>query len=493
MDAWWVAVSALVVGTGAVLLLAIATVDASRTRQLRSPGARHGIDDLTGLTNRGALHQAGTRLLDRVARTGRLAVCMVIDLDDFKRINDSLGHHAGDQVLLETARRLQAVLDPGDVAARLGGDEFVVLSTCAGIVEAEQLAAAFQAELAPAFRIDDLDISVHASTGLAIQDRSGISLEELLRAADQAMYQAKAHAPGDWRRSGSGRLSSTQGDAESEQALHRALTGNEFVLHYQPQVHSSTGAVVGVEALLRWHHPTLGVLAPSEFLPLAEQFGLTARINSFVLDQILVDHPRLTELAPGATVAVNMSARSLLGVAFVEDLAARLCASGVPPGDLVLEISESSTTGGAQAFELFAGLKRLGCPVSVQEFGTAEASLTSLWHNPAVREIKIHPSIARAAADDPQAERLVRALVSAAHGLSVRVVAEGVETAALAHELCALGADALQGFWISIPLELDDLESWARGWPGFEEVPGLQPGPGGADTSSTDRPRKGIH
>lgn len=493
MDAWWVAVSALVVGAGAVLLLAIATVDASRARQHRPPDGPHGIDHLTGLTNRGALQEAGTRLLDRVAGTGRLVVCMVIDLDDFKRINDSLGHHAGDRVLSETARRLESVLEPGDVAARLGGDEFVVLSTCAGIEEAEQLAAEFLAALAPSFRIDDLDLSVHASTGLAIQDRSGSSLEELLRAADQAMYQAKTHARGDWRRSGASRLSSTQTDAESQRALARALTRGEFVLHYQPQVASSTGTVVGVEALLRWHHPSLGVLPPSEFLPLAEQCGLTGWINSFVLGQILADHARLTKLAPGATVAVNMSARSLLGIDFVEDLRARLAAADVPTGDLVLEISESSTNGGPQTFALFAGLQRLGCPVSVQEFGTAEASLTSLWHNPAVREIKIHPTIARATADDPQAERLVRAMVSAAHGLNVRVVAEGVETEALARELGALGADALQGFWISIPLELDELESWARGWPGFKQAPGLQPEPAAADTSVTDRLREGLN
>ena len=456
-----------------VLLVGMDTIHRLRDRRRRA--ALSDVDPISGLTTRRSLPAAGAELLDRAVRDSRLAVCTVIDLDDFKRINDSLGHQAGDQVLQETARRLRSVLGPDDVAVRLGGDEFVVLSLCADPPAAELFSSALAEALAPMFRVDDLDISVRASVGVALLGHAGDTLEELVRAADQAMYQAKSQAPGYWRPEATGHVSAPTRDGDSADELRQGLEAGQFQLNYQPQVDSTTGAVVGFETMLRWRHPVRGLLPAIEFVPVAEQCGLTGRINTFVLAQVLSDHRRLVALAPGATIAINMSARSLLAIDFLEDLRTRLVAASVPPRDLVLELIESSTNHGAQALALFAGLRELGCTVSMQEFGTAEASLTSLWQNPAVKSIKINPSIVRAVEGDEQATRLVRALVSAAHELGIRVVAAGIETDAEAELLSRLGCDVLQGHWICTPLTLTELEAWsfhrlvtrplARCWP----------------------------
>ncbi len=484
---------------GLAALVAVDTIRRTRHRNTH-PDEDRAHDPVTGLLSRQHLAADATALLQRSTRRRTTVVCLLIDLDNFKGINDSLGHHAGDQVLAATARRLQACSAPEDVVVRLGGDEFVILAARADAAAARRFVEEVHAALEDPIRVDDLDLAVRASIGTALRESISQTHEDLVRIADDAMYRAKTQASGHWQPADTRRGDRPQHDAEAVQWLTAGLDDDQFLLHYQPQIDCRTGAVTGFEAMLRWRHPTRGLLPPSEFLPLAERCGLTARINSFVLGRLLRDHADLTAIAPGARCAVNMTARSLLGVDFVRDLERRLGDAGVPGSDLVLEITESATHHGRQAAELFAGLHRLGCTVSVQEFGAAAASLTSLWQNPAMGEIKIHPTIVRAVTEDIQAERLVRALVNAAHGLSMRVVAEGVEHTPEARMLRSLGCDVLQGFWIGPAVDLDGLREWAHHWERVgartaremsaptssgslpDPARGVQPPPVGADT-----------
>ncbi len=428
----------------------------------RTPAARR--DPLTGLARREELHDHGPALLAHAKRLGRTAVLMVLDLDGFKELNDVAGHHVGDHVLAEVGRRLRAATDDDDLVVRLGGDEFAVLS--APLEEADVgpvRARALIDTLAVPLEIDDLTVAVGVSVGLACYAQDGTTVEELLKAADQAMYAAKAAGSRQWRAStppGSyeeGRTQRLVDDLDAGRAVA------QLQLHYQPQVSLVTGEVVGFEALVRWNHPDLGLLNAREFVPLAERIGAMAPITDAVLEMALGDMVTLQGHAPGVRLAINVTRRHFLARGLVDDLADGVHRHGLAPGDVVLEITEPASTFAAEVDDVFSTLSAGGFAVSIRGFGTARSSLTALWNNPSVREVKVDPSIVTHL-DDDKTQQLVGALVSAAHGLGIRVVAMGVEDGAAAAALGRLGCDVLQGYWVGAPARLDDVGAWCRSW-----------------------------
>jgi diguanylate cyclase (GGDEF)-like protein len=422
------------------------------------------VDSLTGLGHRVVLEERAPDLLAVAKRKGQVAAVLLLDADGFKALNDGLGHHAGDRILAETGSRIRACLRPGEIGVRLGGDEFaMMLGPLEDDTALDDRVHELLGYLAAPVLVDDLRVSVGISVGSAISGPDGRTLEELLRAADQAMYAAKAAGTGQWRRS-EGPDAHTDQQRLSQQ-LRGALERSELTLHYQPQVEGWTGAVTGFEALIRWDHPDLGLLLPGQFLPMAERTGLIGPVTLFALDHALEDHVRLARLVPNCTVSVNVSARSMMGEGLLRDLERLLSRRGVPPGDLVLEITEPAPRPTPEVVALLDGIRRLGCRVSVHGFGSASSSLTGLWQYPALREIKIDPSIIHSLGTDPETERLVRAMISGAHSLDMRVVAEGVETLAVAQRLRRLGCDGLQGHWIGEPLALTSLQRWLEAWP----------------------------
>lgn len=428
------------------------------------PSNDAGSDSLTGLGPRSALAGRSERLFAEAGRTGRPVALLLFDLDRFKSINDTLGHHAGDTVLQEIGVRTRAFLRPGEEAVRLGGDEFAVLigplpDTDALAQRAEELLAT----LSQPVRIDDLRVSIGISLGAAVLGLDGRDIDELMRAADQAMYAAKSSGAGQWRRS-AGRPSD-QDVRRVAQELRDAIENDELVVHYQPQVAAWSGEVTGFEGLVRWQHPRLGLLLPDQFVPLAERIGVATQILLFTLERAATDRQRLGEVASGCTVSVNVPARSMLGGGLLLDLERVLARRGVSPQHLVVEVAEPPSHPTPDLLDLFQGLQHLGCRVSVHGFGTAHTSLVGLWKYSAIREVKIDPAIIHGLADDPHMERLVRAIINGAHGLDVQVAAEGVESRTVAERLRSFGCDGLQGDWVGPPMPLGELERWIEAWP----------------------------
>ncbi len=424
------------------------------------PGGAGQQDPLTGLATREVLAAEGPRLIAEAEQAGGQSGLLLLDLDGFKAVNDTLGHHAGDRVLIEIGQRARAITGLDDLVVRLGGDEFALLIVAPDAAALERRTEELLTELSRPVRLDEVSWSITPSIGLAVHPDDGRTVAELLEAADSAMYDAKSSPPRG-RRPGGDRDAS---DGTGPEELAGALRRDQLVVHYQPQVDGWTGAVTGFEALVRWQHPDRGLLLPEVFLPRAERSAVIADLTRWVLGRALADLPTLQRSAPGATVAVNVSARSMMGTRLLGDLGRLLEKSRVPAHDLVLEITEPAPRATAEVTALLEGLRSLGCGVSVHGFGSAQTSLTALWQLPAVREIKIDPHLVRAVADDPDAERLCRAMISAARGLDVRVVAEGVENTETVHRLRGLGCGAFQGFLLGEPVALDEVAGWAGKW-----------------------------
>lgn len=424
------------------------------------------VDRLTSLGSRSLLTERGDQSLSSAKAKGRTAALLLFDVDDFKRINDTLGHHAGDRVLAEFGSRLRRAVRDGDLAVRLGGDEFAVLTgQLKSPEDAELLATRLLRELAPPITVDDVELAVRSSVGIAVHEEDGDSLDELLRAADLAMYAAKGLGSGRWQRYSP----SSQALAERWSTLAEDLRGGsldeQLVLHYQPQVDAWSGQVTGFESLVRWDHHQLGLLSPGEFVPLAERAGLMSRLTSSVLTRALRDYPTLQQIAPGSSVSVNISARNLLGRGLVSDVARLLAEHGVPAEHLTLEVTEPAPGISPGVTETLTGLVELGCRVSVSEFGTGSSSLMALSRYEGIRELKLDSGLVSNILGDPAAERLARAIIGTAHALDVRVVAEGVESREIVTHLRDLGCDVLQGYYVRPPAVIDEIRHWIDGWP----------------------------
>jgi diguanylate cyclase (GGDEF)-like protein len=415
-------------------------------------------DELTGLANRRTVYEA-LRAADEKLAAGTTVAVLIIDLDRFKEINDSLGHAAGDAVLRQVGPRLSSQLRGGDLLARLGGDEFVVVAEDIDAEDALGLAARLRRELQRPFRFGGMGLTVDASIGIAIGPGHAGTAEELLQLADLAMYSAKGGRSGpavyDEARDGSGRHR-----LEDVAQLRRAIEGDELVLHYQPKLTLATGEVDGVEALVRWQHPARGLVFPDQFIELAESAGLMAPLTTRVIEMALAQCRAWADQDRWLTVAVNVSPSNLVDENFPFEVARLLAAHDLPAGVLVLEVTESLLMADRERAEHVLGrLRDFGVGVAIDDYGTGYSSLAYLATLP-VTELKLDRAFISEMTGSPRAESIVTSTLQLAHALGLAFVAEGVEDAETLDALTFLGCDVVQGYHVSRPLPPEQLCAW---------------------------------
>lgn len=415
-------------------------------------------DALTGLPNRTFLQDRLRREIARARRGDRIFALLMLDIDRFKTVNDALGHHAGDALLCAVGERLGTHIRKKDVLARLGGDEFALL--LAGIRNpqdaldrAEQILGA----LKQPFTIAGEDIVVGASIGVVLHPNDGDDAEDILKKVDIAMYRAKAEGRNLYRAFDPAMMSSARGEITLEAELRRALANQEFELFYQPQIDLRTNRIVGAEALIRWRHPTRGLVRPLDFLPFAEETGLIIPINEWVIAQACSEaRSWCAHGLPPLRVAVNLSPvqfRNRNMVALVDDILAR---TGLDPKRLELELTETILMHDADAVTIeLRELRKRGVSVSIDDFGTGYSSLAYVKKFP-VDRIKIDQSFVRNLTSDPNDAAIVRAIVNLGHSLGIDVIAEGVDSADQVEMLRAEGCEEAQGFLFAKPLPVEE-------------------------------------
>jgi diguanylate cyclase len=416
-------------------------------------------DELTGLPNRRALLAATDRSLAAGAPLG----LMLLDLDGFKDVNDSLGHGAGDDVLITMADRMRSVLDADVLVARLGGDEFSVLVPGRDELAMLETAHVLRAAIQEPLRIETLELSLDASVGITVRHEGDSSATELLRRADIAMYQAKQSRAGallfDPSQDGFSRHRLRRGED-----LRQAIDAGQLRVWYQPQVDSRTREVVAVEALVRWQHPTEGLLSPVAFLADARSCGLMQGLTEAVLELVLADTRRWADAGFGFRVAMNCAPPELLGRRLLPLLFARLDALGVPGSRLLIEVTEDCfVTEPERARDVLRELRAHDVQAAIDDYGTGFSSLAYLRDLP-VQELKMDRSFVAEAATDERSRTIVQTTAQLAHALGLRLVAEGIEDAAADDTLVALGADVLQGYHVARPMPADEVAPWVRRW-----------------------------
>ncbi len=436
--------------------------------QLQEAGAAHAhrasLDGLTGLPNRTSFASRLDEELVAADASGGSAAVVLLDLDRFKEINDTLGHHCGDALLQQIGPRVRGVLRAGELVARLGGDEFALLVTSprrgpAALADHRAVAERVLDVLREPFVVDAMTLVVEASAGIAMAPDHGSTGELLLQHADVAMYLAKAQHLD---------VVAYSPDLDAHEPrrltllsqLRNAVDEGELVLHYQPLLHLPTGRVRGVEALVRWQHPQEGLLPPSEFVPLAESSGLVHALTRSVLATACTQASAWTAAGRPLVVAVNISARSLMDVTLPDAVAEQLAASGLPAHLLKLEITESAVIADPErALVVLGRLRGLGVGLSVDDFGTGYTSLAHLRELP-VQELKIDRSFVTGMLDEPKNAAIVRTGIELAARLGLTSVAEGVEDASTLAALAALGCTTAQGYHLTRPLPVEQLERW---------------------------------
>ena len=426
-------------------------------------------DDLTGLPNRALLLNRLQQALKRTGRQDDQVALLFMDLDNFKYVNDSLGHRAGDDLLVGVAGRLKWCLGPEDTVARLGGDEFVVLlEKVSDVSEAAAVAELISRELEAPFDLNGQEVFVTTSTGIVLGG-SG-EAEDLLRDADVAMYRSKEAGKDRHEVYKTGMRARASQRLGLEGDLRRAVErgGEQFVVRYQPEVEVETGRTVGFEALVRWHHPERGLVLPGEFVPLAEDTGLIVPIGLRVLEQACRQAQALRQRGNGyPTMYVNLSARQFKEPALVEDISRIIAATGMDPTRLALEITESDVMNDAAAAVVaLSRLKALGIGLAIDDFGTGYSSMSYLKRFP-VDCLKIDRSFISGLGEGTGDDEVIAAgMVSLAHALGLSVVAEGVETEAQLSRLRNMGCEVAQGYYFAKPLEGKAAAAWLAAEPG---------------------------
>ena len=426
-------------------------------------------DALTGLPNRASFME---HLEQQMARTGddggALLALLFIDLDHFKRVNDSLGHLVGDALLRTVAQRITASLRATDIVSRFGGDEFVVLLSglSAGAqhrADAEEVALKLLASIGAAVDAEGRPLSVTPSIGVALYPGDGGTPEELVKHADSAMYRAKARGRANHQFFDRGVPNSAYAELVMEGQLAQALERSEFVLHFQPQVRADDGRPVGAEALIRWNHPERGLLLADAFIPLAEQRQLMLPIGQWVLAEAARCALRWREIGLAvAPVAVNLSSVQFQSIGFLEAVAQVLPEGGIGGGLLELELTERMLMDDlVEVKQRLTHLKAMGLQISVDDFGTGYSSLGHLKELP-IDKIKIDRSFVHDLPANRDSAAITRAIIQLGRSLELLVVAEGVETEAQRAFLAAQGCDGLQGLLISAPLPQGAFEAWVR-------------------------------
>jgi diguanylate cyclase (GGDEF)-like protein len=449
-----------------LLWAAIVAVVAGASQRLRRQAAEKEeqalSDGLTGLPNRTMFQNLVERAMTGVGRRKKMGVVMLMDLDRFKDVNDTLGHHNGDLLLQRIGSRLHSVLRDTETVARLGGDEFAILLP--EVPDRQSVVPVVRRVLKVLEEpvvVGGLALQCEGSIGLALFPEHGETVESVMRAADVAMYMAKENRSGyefyDARRHehrhDAGRLALIG-------ELRRAMDETELVLYYQPKVCLETGRARGVEALARWHHPERGLLAPDEFIPLAERSNLLRPMTLYLLDSALRQCNAWRTRGLEVSVAVNLSMQNLIDLRLPNDLARLLTSWRLPPGSLELEITESTIMADhRRAMTILSRLNKMGVTLTVDDFGTGYSSLAYLQSLP-VSSIKIDKSFVLAMAEDPGNATIVQSTIDLGHNLGLKVVAEGVEDVDTFNKLALLGCDHAQGFFLSRPLSPDKATLW---------------------------------
>jgi diguanylate cyclase (GGDEF)-like protein len=439
-------------------------------------------DSLTGLPNRKMiLSELGERLDAARRKQTSVGFCL-LDLDRFKEVNDTLGHQVGDRLLAVVAQRIQGALRPNDLVARLGGDEFaILLDPVRDSDAAVEVAHRVRQALTRPFHVEGMLFELEASIGVAVFPQHGEDVDPIVRRADVAMYLAKEERTGvevyvaDRDRNSASRLALLGG-------LRSALEKGELRVHYQPKVSLSSGAVVGVEALVRWHHAQRGLVMPDEFIPMAEHSGLMAPLTEHVINESLAQAARWRQAGLEIPVAVNVSMRDLHGRDLVGVVATALERHDLPASMLVLELTERVLTrDSGEVNATLNALRRIGVAASLDDFGTGYSSMVLLKRLP-IAEIKIDRSFVSRLTADPGDVTIVASIVELAHGLGMTAVAEGVESEQVWDLLQTLGCDAVQGWYVSRPLDADNATAWLLRHPSQQRA--LRVLRGGAEEAS---------
>ena len=415
-------------------------------------------DALTGLPNRALLQDRLGQAIALARRHRAKIAVLMLDLDHFKNVNDSLGHSVGDRLLEAVSKRLKACLRASDIVARLGGDEFVIgLPEASNDANIEQVAQKVLTSLSEPFRIEGHELAISASIGISQYPADGEASEALLQGADAAMYEAKKSGRGTYCFFTPELSEATRHRQKLENDLHRACAKGEFVLHYQPLVSTNSGRIAGVEALLRWHHPEQGLIPPNQFIPLLEDLGLMPQVGQWVLRtaccQIAAWHKEGLETI---RLAVNVSAQQFYRGDIVKTVEQVLRETGLHPQWLELELTESLTLDDSETtLTIMRELKAIGVCLSLDDFGTGWSSLSYLRQFPLDR-IKIDRSFLRDLASQPAAEAVVRTIINLGRNLGLACTAEGVETAQQFDYLRKQNCPEIQGFLYSPALPAED-------------------------------------
>jgi diguanylate cyclase (GGDEF)-like protein len=435
-------------------------------------------DSLTSLPNRLELSRRGAALLSQLSPTEsetKAPVLLLLDLDRFKEVNDSVGHHFGDQLLIQVARRITGCIKSRETVARLGGDEFAVLLTTGGENAGQVVATRIRESLRKPFTIDDLTVEIDVSIGIALASAApgGASdLASLLRCADVAMYAAK-ELGGGYVVHTALQDAQTQDKIQIISELRRAIDHDELVVHYQPKVALDDGRLLGVEALVRWQHPTRGLLPPGAFLPIVEDSEVIDQITFDVLTKSLHQMRRWAAVGHEIPISVNVAPRSLLNLEVPSVVARLLERFEIDPALLCLEITETALMRNPQrSGKVLKTLRDLGVRLSIDDYGTGYASMTYLRELP-IDELKIDASFITQMGVDAQSAILARSVVELGHNLGLSVVAEGVEDAEVGRMLESCGCDVAQGYFYARPMPAGDLLPWelARSIKGAGPIP----------------------
>jgi diguanylate cyclase (GGDEF)-like protein len=448
---------------GVLVLLVFLRISRNHRRTIET---RTNRDALTGLPNRESFYSRGAQALLGEERSESMTSVLVIDLDRFKEVNDTLGHRFGDQLLCQIGPRISPLLRRTDTLSRLGGDEFaVLLPDSGGPAAAHQVARRLIACLREPFMLDTLRFTIDATCGHATSPQDGTDIDALLQHADVAMYVGKAAHSG-----AVGYDPTLDVNCPARLAilneLPAAIRDGELVLQYQPKRDIRTGRVVGAEALVRWRHPTRGLIAPDHFVPAAEHSGLIRPLTSWVIDAALTqcrhwnDGPPRPYGRAGLSVAVNVSARNLLDDNFPVEVREALDRHGVPAALLVVEVTETAIMADPpRAHAILQDLHDLGVRLSIDDFGTGYSSLSYLKLLP-VDELKIDKSFVRHMNDEHNDLTIVRSVIDLAHNLGLGTVAEGIEDRITLERLAELGCDVAQGYYLAGPMNADAFDSW---------------------------------
>jgi diguanylate cyclase (GGDEF)-like protein len=422
-------------------------------------------DALTGLPNRTLFHDRVSQAINSAKRENKHIAILLLDLDRFKEINDTMGHYNGDRILTQVTMRLSGVTRDSDTLARLGGDEFaILLSPVTDVKDVETMAKKIEKAFLPPFAVEGLTLDVQASIGAVRYPEHGTDVDTLIQRSDVAMYVAKHQSKGFV-------VYSPKLDQYSPHRLtlmselRQAIADDELLLNYQPQLKSSSGKVAGVEALVRWQHKTHGLIPPDDFISLAERTGLIKQLTRWVLrsalQQAIIWHQGGMEI----DIAVNLSARNLLDPEFPDVIAGLLASYEFPTQHLILEITETALMADPDlAGEILSRIAEMGVRFSIDDFGTGYSSLAYLKRLP-VSEIKIDRSFVMEMMTDENDAVIVHATIELGHNLGLKVVAEGIESEEAMQKLKTLGCDFLQGYHISKPMAAKDFVSWVKARP----------------------------